>query len=246
LLVIVGVLLLLHNFLLLGDFNIIDLWPLILVIIGLQLLLRGDITPSNTGRTFGITRGSVQSGTLDVQAGDIDLIIGTLDGTERLIAGQYALQTRPKLEAIDTHAHIIMRRSQTPWISFADWELGLAKNMPWEAVLSTHIGQIDFDASGIILERTLISTGLGDIRFVCPHEALGNIEVHSVLGTIQIVAPPEVKARIIIRPRRFSKIHTDMGRYTPTDDGAYLANSANESSEMSIFIDSIVGDVYLI
>lgn len=246
LLVIVGVLLLLNNFLLLGDFNVIDLWPLLLVALGLQLLLRGDIIPSAEGRTFGITRGSVQSGTLDVQAGDIDLVVGALDGPERLIAGQYALQTRPRLETAGSHAHIIMRRNQTPWISFANWELGLARNMPWEVVLGTHIGQIDWDASGIVVERALISTGLGDIRLVCPPEAMGNIEVHSVLGTIQIVTPTETRTHITIRQRRFSKVHADMGRYTQAEDGSYLANSPNNSPEINLFIDSIVGDVYLI
>lgn len=245
-LVIVGVFLLLSNFLLLGDFNVIDLWPLLLIIPGLQLLLKGDILLGDKGRTFGITRGSVESGTIDVQAGDIDIILGVLEGPERLIAGQYAAQTRPQLESTGTHAHILMHRSQTPWYSMASWEMGLAPNLPWAAVLGTHIGQIDWDASGIIVDRALVSTGLGDIRFVCPPEAIGEIHIRSTLGTVQIVTPANTPVRIEVQQRRFSKIHADMDRYHLSDDGVYFVETDHFDQEVRIYIDSIIGDVYLI
>ncbi|MCA9882095.1 MAG: hypothetical protein KC546_01220 [Anaerolineae bacterium] len=245
-LVIVGVLLLLSNFLLLGDFNIIDLWPLLLIVPGLQLLLRGDILPSDQGRTFGITRGSVESGTIDIQAGDIDVTLGVLEGTDRLVAGQYAAQTRPQLESVGTHAHLFMKRSHTPWYSMAGWEVGLAPQMPWEVVLGTNIGQIDWDASGIIVDRALVSTGLGDIRFVCPPESLGEIHVRSTLGTIQIITPANTPVRIEIRHRRFSKIHADMDRYHRNEDGIYFIETDHFDQEIQIYVDSIVGDVYLI
>ena len=84
-LAIVGVVLLLDNFLLLGDFNPTLLWPLLLVIAGAQILLQGDILPVRQAKTFGITRGSVEAGTLDISAGEIDVNVRALRREGRLI-----------------------------------------------------------------------------------------------------------------------------------------------------------------
>ena len=73
------------NFLLLEEFNMLDLWPLLLVIPGVQVLLRGDLVPDDAARPFGITRGSVESATLHINAGEIDVEIGGLPGMHRAI-----------------------------------------------------------------------------------------------------------------------------------------------------------------
>ena len=68
-----GIVLLLNNFLLLSGFNAGALWPLVLVVIGGVILLRGDFVPSAEARSFGITRGSVESAALEISAGEIDV-----------------------------------------------------------------------------------------------------------------------------------------------------------------------------
>ena len=106
-----GVLLLLNNFLLLSGFNVGALWPLLLVIVGVLVLLRGDFMPGADARTFGITRGSVESATLEISAGEIDVVARALQREGRLIAGQFALDSRPQLSVQDTHAYLRMDRA---------------------------------------------------------------------------------------------------------------------------------------
>ncbi|MEO1290021.1 MAG: DUF5668 domain-containing protein, partial [Chloroflexota bacterium] len=156
-LIILGVLLLLSNFFLLGDFDIVDLWPILLVVVGAQVLLRGDILPSQAFRTFGITRGSIESATLEINAGEIDVAIRALQtrNTERLIAGQFANQARPELDVRDVHAMLTLERSQTPWLSFADWEMGLSQDLPWQIVASTNFGQVTADLNNVIVQNAL-------------------------------------------------------------------------------------------
>jgi len=72
-LVIIGVVLLLNNYLLISGFNIASLWPLLLVIAGVVILLQGDLSDPSSTRTFGITRGTVESAALEVSAGEIDV-----------------------------------------------------------------------------------------------------------------------------------------------------------------------------
>jgi len=247
LLVGVGILLLLHNFLFLGDFDLISLWPLTLVVVGAIILLRGDASPSNDGRTFGITRGSVESATLVVQSGEIDVSLGALEHHERLAAGQYAHQSRPALNVDGTHARLMLDRSRTPWLSWVDWQIGLAPNLPWEINIGSHIGQIDCDTSGLILNGALASTGFGDIRWVGPLEALQPIALRSTLGTIQFIAPASANVRVIISQGMLSKLHVNEQLYTRNEDGSYSKTGHDASSPVyEVFIYSRVGDVFLI
>ncbi len=245
-LAVVGVVLLLDNFLLLGDFNANLLWPLVLVLVGAQILLRGDIAPSWDAKTFGITRGSVESATLEISAGEIDVQLRSLQREGRLIAGQYAADSRPQMGVDVTHAHLKMDRAATPWLSFANWEMGLARDLPWQILVSTHLGQVNLDLSNLIIQDALIATGFGDIRLVCPQEAFGAIRLRSTVGNIQVIAPPGYQVRIMTEGGKMFKVHADENRYTQIESGLYAALDADEGAPLiEVFVSGTFGDAYL-
>jgi hypothetical protein len=242
----IGVVLLLDNFLLLGDFNPTLLWPLLLVVAGAQILLRGDILPGTQTQTFGVTRGSVEAATLEISAGEIDVQVRTLQREGRLIAGQYAAQSRPQMTVEDTQAHILMNRAATPWFSFSDWEMGLARDLPWQLYISTHLGQVNLDLSETILQEAVIATGFGDLRFICPLEALGPVRLQSALGTIQVVTPVGYRTRIAIDQSRFFGIHVDEQRYIEAEPGVYFSLDAPDDVPLvELSISGTFGDTYL-
>jgi hypothetical protein len=241
-LVAAGVVLLLSNFLLLSGFNVGTLWPLLLVLLGAVILIRGDITPRGDVRTFGITRGSVEAAALEISAGEIDVHGRALQREGRLIAGQFAADSRPALEVRDTFAHLRMDRAATPWLSFADWEVSLARDLPWSLYVSTSLGQADFDLSGLIIQQAIIATGFGDIRIVCPQEAFEPIVLRSSLGNIHVLTPPEHSARITIHGGRMFKVHADTNRYQQIEPGVYATGNA---TPVEIHIHGTFGDAYL-
>lgn len=253
LLTVTGVVLLLDNFLLLGDFNAYTLLPLLLVIAGAQILLRGDLLPQAKGRRFGITRGSVESATLEISSGEIDVELRALqenwrlpDDSFALIAGQFASETRPQLDISEGYAHLQMKRSQTPWYSFADWQAGLARDLPWQVVISTYLGQVNADFSGLILHDAVIATGMGDIRLVCPAEAFGPVYVRSTLGAIQIITPPGYNTRIVAVAHRMFTVHADAERYDNPEPHIYVAReAAPDAPIIDIQISGSLGDAYL-
>ena len=208
-LVAVGIALLLNNFLLLSGFNVTALWPLLLVIAGAQILLRGDLLAGGEARTFGITRGSVESATLEVSAGEIDIAVRALQREGRLIAGQYAADSRPELLTADTHATLRLDRAATPWLSFSDWDVGLSPDLPWEVFISTSLGQARLDLSGVIVADAVIASGIGDIHVTTPQESLGAIQLRSALGNIHVSTPNGCGARITVRGGRLFSIHAD-------------------------------------
>src|SRR5690606_31902781 len=218
-----GVALLLNNFLLLSGFNLTALWPLLLVVAGAQVLIRGDIIPRGEGRAFGITRGSVESATLEISAGEIDVNARPLQREGRLIAGQFAADSRPDLQVTDTHAVLRMDRASTPWLSFADWDMGLSPDLPWQMYTTTHPRQNRMDLAGLIIAEGVLATGIGDIRLVCPRETLGPITVKSALGNIHIATPDGTNSRISARKSRLFNVHADETRYDEVEPGVYAS-----------------------
>lgn len=244
----IGLVLLASNFLLLEGFNVLNLWPLLLIIVGVQILLRGDILPSEDSRTFGITRGSVESGMLEINAGEIDVSLRALrgDNQERLIAGQYAHQSRPNLKVDGFHAHLRLERNQTPQLTFADWELGIARDLPWQLRVSTNLGQIHCDLSELVIQDAKLATGVGDIYVVTPPEAFDALIIHSTLGNIHIVTPQGYHSVISINGGRFFGINVDENRYQRTEDGTYITNATPENdSIVYLTVSGHFGNVYL-
>lgn len=242
----IGIILLLNNFLLLGDFNVMALWPLLLVIAGATILLRGDFAPSTDGRTFGITRGSVELATLEISSGEIDVMIRALQQEGRLIAGQFASNSRPALRVNETHTYLKMDRASTPWLSFADWEMGLARDLPWHILVSTHFGQVNIDLSGLIIQESAIGTGLGDVRLVAPAEAFGTIRARSALGNIHIITPVGYRTQIVVQAGRLFKVHADERRYQEIEPGVFLAHDFEENAPLvEISVSGTFGDAYL-
>lgn len=247
LLIAIGVLLLLDNFLLLGDFNALALLPLLLVVAGAQILLRGDLFPSEEARTFGITRGSVESATLEISSGEIDVDVRALGREGRLIAGQFAAGSRPELAVKDTYTHIKMKRSATPWLSFADWHVGLAHDLPWQVLVSSSLGQLNIDLKGLIIHEALIASGVGDIRLVTPHEAFRPLVVRSTMGNIQISTPPGYQTRIVVEAGRMFNIKHDTYRYENPEPNIYFSTEADEDANLvEIHVSGTFGDLYLV
>ena len=245
-LAVLGVILLLDNFLLLGDFDATLLWPLLLVLVGAQILLQGDFAPGWDVKTFGITRGSVESATLEVSAGEIDVNLRALQREGRLIAGQFASQSRPHMAVNEAHAYLKMDRATTPWLSFADWEMGLARDLPWQIFISTHLGQVNLDLSGLILQDAVIATGIGDIRLVCPRESFGTLYVRSSLGNVQIVTPHGSNTRITIEGNRVFGIRADENRYMQVEPGVFAAHDADPDAPLiEVHVSGTFGDAYL-
>jgi hypothetical protein len=246
LVILVGIVLLLDNFLLLGDFNAVALLPLLLVVAGAQILLRGDLLPSAEGRTFGVTRGSVESATLEISAGGIDVDVRPIQREGRLIAGQYAAHSRPSLSVKDTYTHVRMDRAATPWYSFADWQVALAKDLPWQVLISTHLGQIDLDLSEVIVYEAVIASGVGDIRLVAPPEALKPLVVRSTLGNVHIITPEGHRVRVIVDGGRLFNARHDIHRYAEVEPSVFEALDAHEDAPLvEVRVSGTFGDAYL-
>jgi hypothetical protein len=220
-----GILLLLNNFLLLKSEALTRFAPVLLVLVGLQLLLRGDLGLTWQSYTFGITRGNVQTASLEAVSGELDIKVRALRREGRLIAGQYTGRSRPTLALRGEHAHITMQRGQTWPFSLADWEVGLARDLPWTLLVSTHLGEIDVDLRGLYIDEAHVAAGLGDVRVtlsdVMPEGDSYGVRVCATMGNITLVVPQQVEAVIVVRSKVTGHLNIDETRFLMIEPGIY-------------------------
>ncbi len=244
-LVMLSVLLLLNNFLLL-DFNVLQLWPLLLVGLGLQVLLRGDLGFSWAGQNFGITRGSVEAGTLRANSGELDLRVRALQREGRLIAGQYTARSRPELRADGNRAILTMLRGRTWLLSLADWDLTLAIDLPWNLLLSTYLGEIEVDMRGLIIEHAHIASGTGDIRMVGPDTPAGPIIIRSTLGDIYLAVPEHMEAAVFVYGGPLFGINVQNSRWEQRTENLYVTPGIDDAIDpLEFTVSGTTGDLIL-
>lgn len=246
-LVALGAVMLANNFLLISGFNVSALLPLILVVIGGIVLIRGDLFGEGGGKNFGITRGSVENAALEISAGPVDVVAYGLQREARLIAGQYAPDSRPDLQVDGVNARLRMDRAATPFFSLTPWQVALARDLPWKIYISTHLGQVSVDMSDLIVDGGVIATGFGDIQVTAPHEALAPVYVRSTLGNIRVSVPPGYNTKVVVRTTRLFSLRVDEARYSSLEPNVYVARDpAPDQPEAVIYVNGTFGDAYLL
>jgi hypothetical protein len=251
LLMIGGVILLLKNFLLV-NFDVRPFWPILLVALGIQLLVRGDVAPSWQAHTFGITRGSVQSGSIEIESGELDVQLRALRKPGRLIAGQYTARSRPALTVRNNHATLRMQRGQTWWLSLADWDVGLAHDLPWGVLVSSHLGRLEVDLRGLVIDRAYVSSGLGSVTIACPDRASGLVFARSTFGDVRLTIPPHSRAIIRVNSSPFGRVRVDATRFELAEPGVYATvwrdgqgEAAGEPVDLDMVASTVFGSIYI-
>lgn len=246
LMVVIGGALLLRNFLLIEGVDLLKYWPVLLILVGLQLLFRSDIGFSWQAQTFGITRGVVQTATLEASSGELDVKIRALRREGRLIAGQYTGRSRPDLDVRGDHARLIMNRGQTWPFSQADWEIGLAKDLPWNLLISAHMGELDVDLRSLQINQADLATGIGDVRIVVSDTVTGGVRGHSTFGNVTVNVPQGVEAVVRVHSKPLARLQIDESRFLMLEPGLY-ATLGHEQGGMLAYaeVSSTCGTVRL-
>lgn len=244
--VVVGILLLLNNFMLIS-LNVLEFWPIVLIFIGLQLLWRGDLAPSWQAQTFGITRGTVETGALEVSSGEIDVKLQALQRPGRLITGQYTARSRPNLMVRNNRAFLSMRRGNTWLFSLADWEINLSKDLPWAVLVSTHLGQVDIDLRGLTINRAYVATGIGNVRLVCPQLSNGPVVTRSTFGDIRLGIPEHVPAIIRLKISPLCRVIRHSRQFLEQPDHAIVTDTYSpDAPALEVLVSSTFGNIHLI
>jgi hypothetical protein len=249
-LMIAGLILLLNNFFLISV-DVKPYWPIILIALGIQLLLHGDIAPSWQAHTFGITRGSVESASIEIESGELDVQLRALRKPGRLIAGQYTARSRPGLTVRHNHASLKMQRGQSWWLSLAHWDVGLANDLPWSILISSYLGHLEADLRGLAIERAYVSSGIGNVSVACPHRAAGTMFARSAFGDVQLTIPENSRVQITVKTGPFGRVRVDETRFKELTPGVYTnADQYDDSTPagaaaLNVVASTVFGSIYV-
>lgn len=220
---------------------------MVLILIGIQLLWRGDIAPSWQAQTFGITRGSVTEGQVEISSGEIDVKLRASPRPERLIEGQYTARSRPSLKVRNNRALLKMQRGTTWLFSLADWQVELAQDLPWSMLVSTHLGQLDIDMRGLQIERAYIASGIGDVRLICSDCMAGEVEARSNLGDVRLAIPDGIPAIIRVEAGPLCRIIRHSKRYLEQPDFAIVTEEYDpDLPAITVKVAATFGNIHLI
>ena len=247
-----GVALLLDNFLLV-ELDLAPYWPALLVLAGLLILLRGDIALSWGAHTFGITRGSVESAAIEIESGEIDVQLQALRKSGRLVAGQYTARSRPGLAVRNNRARLTLHRGQTWWLSLADWDVGLAHDLPWEVLMSSYLGRLEADLRGMEIERAYIASGLGEVILACPARCRGALATRSNFGDVRVSVPARSSAVVRVQTGTFGRVRANAERYAEIAPGVYAtgdhsgldADELEARADLTISAATVFGTIHL-
>jgi hypothetical protein len=245
----VGVLLLLNNFLLLEGVTLSAYWPILLIGVGVLILLNGDLILTRQSGNFGITRGAVESATLEAASGELDIQLRALRREGRLIAGNYTARSRPVLGTLQNgkQARVMMQRGQTWLLSQADWEVEITPDVPWSVMLTSWIGDMTVDLTDLTIERAHLGTGFGEIQVTAPATAPQGLALRSTFGNIGLELPKEAAAIIVAKPGRFGRLLIDESRYLMVEPGIYATlNYREHPAPMRIRVTSTFGTMRIV
>lgn len=220
LLIVLGGVLLAQNFLLI-DLDLRVIVPALIVLAGLQLLFRGDVGLSWAQQSFGITRGTVRTAQLEASAGELDVRLSALRREGRLIAGQYTGRSRPELNIRGNQARLSLQRGAAWPFSQADWEIGLARDLPWEVAINAHLGEVEADFRDLILDAAHLLTGFGDIYATLGGDVKHGVRLRSTFGDVAVAVPEGVEAVIRVLPGALSRVQAAEDRYVILEPGVY-------------------------
>jgi hypothetical protein len=206
----------------------------------------------------------VQSASIEIESGELDVQVRALHKPGRLTAGQYTARSRPALSVRNNHATLRMERGQTWWLSLADWDVGLANDLPWSVLVSSYLGQLEVDLRGLIVDRAYASSGLGNVEIACPAQAEGTIFARSTFGDVRLAVPTRSRAMITVKSGPFGRVRLNPGRFEQIEPGVYVTSQADmlasdefEASEadsehfdaddidLTIVVGTVFGSVYV-
>ncbi len=247
----------------------IQLWPLILIAFGIDLLFRtrtwwttvitvllvilmvggavwwvalGGSGP--TGNTYPIQQllsSSVEGADVVYQLGAGQLIVGKTEEDGFLAAGSaFPAEPVSKVEVEEGRVTYTLK-SENPVVSprTSQWELGLSPDVPLRIEVDNGAGEVFMALEALQLEGLQIDQGVGDVVVRLPDGTRGRVQIEQAVGRIRIVVPPDLALEVTTE-RALSTL--DLPRDYERVGDVYRSSGEEESGQrVEIHIEQAVG-----
>lgn len=247
LLIAVGVLFLLSNLGLLpfDPWQFWRLWPLILVVIGLDVLLAVAWPRSSAGReSLSIDRNSLSEAQVQIEfgAGELNVEAGAAPG--KLLEGEFTDDVECQLRGSRLKIH--SRPYFWDWWGWRQghrWDIRLTRDIPLELRLQVGACQTDLDLSDLRVADLTVECGAADLRVHFPREAgTTRATVKAGAASVRLSVPEGVAARITAT-MAIGSFNVDTRRFPRSGSGYASPDYDTAANKLDLRIEGGVGQV---
>jgi hypothetical protein len=213
-----------------------------LAVLGLSILLGGEIIAGGAPRTYAV-RGQVVRGDLIARTGPADLAVGS-GGIDRVASMRHGPLGKPKFTVEDGVANLRMTNTLLP--NIAEWEAKLAGNVLWDIDARSGLGTLSLDLTNLRIERVVAHSSLGRVEIKCPSRGFAQLFLSAGVGEIDLTIPVHVGARVMITHGALSDVEILNERLQAIDAKRYATpDFESASAQVEIKIEPGAGDVII-
>jgi hypothetical protein len=247
LLIAVGALFLMGNFgwLTFDPWKLWRLWPLIIIVIGLDLLLVTVWPRGHGSESLSIDRDSLSEAQVSVEfgAGVLDVEAGNTPG--KLLEGEFTEDVEYQLR--DRRLRVYSRPYFWDWWGWRGerrWNARLTRDIPLELRFQVGACRTDLDLSDLRVTDFALECGAADMRVRFPREAgTTRASVKAGAASVKLSVPEGVAARITAIVA-IGSFNVDTHRFPPAGSGRYASPDYDAAvNKLDLHIEGGVGEV---
>ena len=242
LLIAVGATVLLSNLGLLpfDPWQLVRLWPLILVVIGLDIFIETARRRGPVGESLSIDRDSLSEAEVSVEFGAGALHVSAEAGPAKLLEGEFTEDVEYQLS--DRRLRIY---SRPDWWSWRErrWEIRLTRDIPLRLRFQIGACESTLDLSDLRVTEFSLETGAADTSVRFPRQAgMTLARVKAGAASVKISVPEGVAARIASTVA-LGSFEVDTRRFLRSGSEYVSPDYDTATNKLDLHIESSVGAV---
>jgi hypothetical protein len=247
LLIAIGVLFLLSNMGMLpfSPWQLWKLWPLILVVIGLDILLQAWLGRGRAGQAqLSIDRDTLSEAEVSFEFGAGELKVAATAGAGKLLEGEFTDDVEYQLR--DRQLKVYSRPDWWGWWGWRHghrWDARLTRDIPLKLRFQVGACNSDLDLSDLKVTDLTLETGAADTRIRMPREAgMTRALVRAGAASVKISVPDGVAARITSAVA-IGSFDVDTRRFPRSGSVYESPDWATAANKIDLSVDGGVGSV---
>ena len=245
LLIAIGVVFLLSNLDLLSfdPWQLWRLWPVILVVIGLDILLEVALRRGRPAETISIDQGALSEARVNVEFGAGELRVGAGAPAGKLLEGEFSDGAEYQVSASEVRLYGSTDWSWWGWRG-RTWDVRLTREIPLGLRLQLGACQAKLDLSDLRVTDVSLETGAADTSIRFP-SAAGMTRAKVKAGAAQVtLSVPEGVAARIRATMAIGSLNVNTQRFPPAAGGGYAsADYDTAANKLDLSIEGGVGAV---
>jgi LiaI-LiaF-like transmembrane region len=218
------------------------LWPVILVVIGLDILLEVAVRRGRPAETISIDQGALTEARVSVEFGAGELRMGPGAPAGKLLEGEFSDGAEYQVRTSEVRLYGSRDWSWWGWRG-RTWDVRLTREIPLGLRLSLGACQARLDLSDLRVTDVTLETGAADTSIRFPRAA-GMTRARVKAGAAQVtLSVPEGVAARIAATMAIGSLNVDTQRFPPSGGGYASADYDTAANKLDLSIEGGVGSV---